>query len=66
VPNLLELHYIMKKVEYVLFNEPISRRTYYWLLFLCPLAAFWIYLSSRRVVNDGRPSNVAGSSQPSA
>jgi hypothetical protein len=55
----------MKKVEYVLFNEPISRRTYYWLLFLYPLAAFWIYLSSRRVMNNGRPSNLAGSSQSS-
>ncbi|MGC4071190.1 MAG: hypothetical protein QM760_01455 [Nibricoccus sp.] len=54
----------MKKVEYVLFNKPISRRTYYWLLFLCPFAAFWIYLSSRRVTN-GRLPDVAGSSQPS-
>ena len=50
----------MKKVEYVLFSEPISRRTYYWLLFLCPLAAFWIYFSSRRAVSERtRPAGEA-------
>jgi hypothetical protein len=32
---------------HVLFNQPISRRTYTWLLFLCPFAAAWIYLSAR-------------------
>jgi hypothetical protein len=53
----------MKKVEYVLFNEPISRRTYYWLLFLCPMAAFFIYLSSRRAVSDERHPGVEESSR---
>jgi hypothetical protein len=38
-----------KKVHYTLFSAPISRRTFYWLLFLCPVAALWIYLASRRV-----------------
>jgi hypothetical protein len=54
----------MKKVEYVLFNEPISRRTYYWLLFLCPIAALFIYLSSRRAVSDGGRPNIEGASRP--
>ncbi len=31
--------------SHVLFSQPISRRTYTWLLFLCPFAAAWIYLS---------------------
>ena len=53
----------MKKVEYTLFSQPISRRTYFWLLVLCPFAAFWIYLSSRRVVDQGRPAQ-AGASSP--
>ena len=32
---------------HVLFNQPISRRTYTWLLLLCPFAAAWLYLSAR-------------------
>ena len=32
---------------HVLFNQPITRRTYIWLLFLCPWAAAWIYLAAR-------------------
>lgn len=37
--------------QYTLFSQPISRRTFTWLLFLCPFAAWWIYLSSRRSLN---------------
>jgi len=54
----------MKKVEYLLFRQPISRRTYSWLLFLCALAALWIYLSSRRVVDKGSHPQAGTSSAP--
>ena len=37
-------------VTYTLFSEPISRRTFYWVLLFSPWAALWIYLASRRVV----------------
>lgn len=52
----------MKKIEYTLFRTPISRRTYYWLLFLCPLAAFWLYWSSRRTVDSGALAQAEASS----
>lgn len=52
----------MKKVEYTLFAQPISRRTYTWLLFLCPLAALWLYVSSRRTVVERPPAPVEGAS----
>jgi hypothetical protein len=48
-----------KIIEYRLFNEPISRRTFYWLVFLCPVAALWIYFASRRVVVSS-PRTVPG------
>ncbi|WP_438481804.1 hypothetical protein [Oleiharenicola lentus] len=38
-----------KTIEYTLFSQPVSRRTFYWIVFLCPWAALFIYLSSRRV-----------------
>jgi hypothetical protein len=37
-------------VHYTLFNELISRRTLYWVLFFSPIATLWIYLASHRVV----------------
>lgn len=37
----------MKTTRYTLFSQPITRRTYYWLLFLCPWAALFLLLSSR-------------------
>lgn len=39
---------LMKKhVTYTLFTRPISRRMFYWLLVLCPVAAVVLYLLSR-------------------
>jgi hypothetical protein len=52
----------MKKVEYTLFSQPITRRTYYWLWFLCPFAALWIFLASRRVVATTAQSSGSASS----
>ena len=40
-----------------LFSQPITRRTYTWLLFLCPFAAAWIYLSSSSRARD-RPAKL--------
>jgi hypothetical protein len=40
-------------IVYTLFSRPISRRTFYWLLFLCPFAAWWIYFSSRSRMEHG-------------
>jgi hypothetical protein len=57
VPN--ERTIMNKIIEYRLFNEPISRRTFYWLVFLCPVAALWIYFASRRVVVSS-PRTVPG------
>lgn len=48
------------RTEYTLFSRPISRRTFYWVLFLCPAAALVIYLNSRSVVS----TDVAPSSPP--
>lgn len=41
-----------KNIHHAVFAEPISRRTFYWILFLCPVVALWIYLASRRVTID--------------
>lgn len=49
MPNLNEHLYNMKKIEYTLFDMPISRRAYYWLWFLCPGLALLVMLNSRRV-----------------
>lgn len=49
VPNLNEHLYNMKKIEYTLFNQTISRRAYIWLWFLCPGLALAFMLNSRRV-----------------
>jgi hypothetical protein len=40
-----------KTTESTLFTQPISRRTYYWLLFLSPVGALYLYLNSRRTQN---------------
>jgi hypothetical protein len=34
-------------LEYTLFGYPISRRLFYWSLFVCPGVALAIYLSTR-------------------
>lgn len=50
------------RIEYTLFSRPIRRRTFYWLLFLCPLAALVVYLASRCEVDAAAPHG----SNPSA
>jgi len=34
-------------LEYSLFGHPVSRRLFYWSIFLCPGLALMIYLSTR-------------------
>jgi bacteriorhodopsin len=39
----------MKNIEYILFGQHITHRTYTWLWFLCPGVALMIMLAARRV-----------------
>lgn len=41
--------------DYTLFGHPVSRRLFYWSLFLCPGLALVIWLSSR---SRGLPGNL--------
>ncbi len=42
--------------EYTLFGHAVTRRMFYWSIFLCPGLALMIYLSTRsRVEGDLRP-----------
>ncbi len=62
VPNQNET--IMKTTHYALFSQPITRRTYTWLLFLCPWAALFLLLSSRQT--GPKPVSLSGRPEKSA
>ncbi|MFT3867681.1 MAG: hypothetical protein QM715_04185 [Nibricoccus sp.] len=47
----------MKNIEYILFGQHISHRTYTWLWVVCPGIALMIMLAARRVVaSESSPS----------